>query len=113
MLGWLSPEGIFYECEFMGHVSKAIELLKKVYSVETNYAQRLADLGWCAIQSGFVGFPDNPHRETPLFTDAQKKWLERNRKNMSYGQNMALDISLETDELLRERNGGYWERPKI
>lgn len=113
MLGWLLPDGVFYECEFMGHESRAKELLLEVYGVDTEFTQRLADLGWCALRSGFVGFPENPYRDTPLFTGAQKAWLHLHRDDLSYAQAMSLDDSLSIDAMLREENGGHWEKPKL
>lgn len=57
MLGFISPDGKFYECGFYEHISLADRLLEEVYKQQSNNpVDKLCKCGWVIIQSSFVGF---------------------------------------------------------
>lgn len=103
MLGFLSPEGKFYKCDFMEHLSLAEELLDKIYKQQSNNpVDKLCKCGWIVIQSSFIGFAGDDAYHTPRVTKAQKQWLEDNKNNLSYDQNIGLELCLEINEMLYE-----------
>ena len=53
--GWMSPDGRFYPCEYMEHISAAYEIFGEIYNglfPDTTYLleQKLIESGWCEIQ---------------------------------------------------------------
>ena len=103
MLGFISPDGKFYKCEYYAHMKLADELLEKIYKQQSNKpVDKLCKLGWVVLQSSFVGFAGDDGYYTPQLTREQKQWLEENEQNMSYDQRIGLKLCLEIDEMLYE-----------
>lgn len=53
--GWMSPDGDFYPCEYMEHISVAYEIWDKMYKdlfpdITCLLDQKLIEFGWCEIQ---------------------------------------------------------------
>lgn len=53
--GWMSPDGDFYPCEYMEHISAAYEIWDKMYKdlfpdITCLLDQKLIEFGWCEIQ---------------------------------------------------------------
>ena len=90
-LGFLSPEGKFYECGFIDHLSLADKLLDKIYKQQSNNpVDKLCKCGWIAIQSCFIGFAGDDAYHTPKITKEQRKWLYDNKNELTYDQNIGL-----------------------
>lgn len=103
MLGFVSPDGKFYECECFGHISLADKLLKEIYRQQSNNpVDKLCKLGWVVIQSSFVGFAGDNTYHTPQLTKEQKQWLKEKESIMSYEQHIGLKLCLEINEMLDE-----------
>lgn len=103
MLGFISPDGKFYECEYYTHMKLADELLEKVYKQQSNKpVDKLCKFGWVVIQSSFIGFTGDDAYHTPQLTREQKQWLKENESNMSYDQRIGLELCLEINEMLYE-----------
>ena len=103
MLGFVSPEGEFYECNFFEHIKLADELLEKVYKQQSNNpVDNLCKRGWIVIQSSFIGFAGDDAYNTPQLTKEQKRWLEENAQEMSYDQRIGLNLCLEINDMLYE-----------
>lgn len=104
MLGFLSPEGKFYDCQYFAHISLADKLLGEVYKQQSsNSVDKLCRLGWVVVQSSFIGFASDVRYHTPQLTREQKQWLEENKDKMSYSQHIGLELCLELNEMLYEQ----------
>ena len=105
MLGFISPDGKFYECGFYEHISLADRLLEEVYKQQSNNpVDKLCKCGWVIIQSSFVGFAGDDAYHTPQLTREQKLWLEENESKMSQDQHIGLKLCLEINEMLYEQS---------
>lgn len=103
MLGFVSPEGKFYECGYFEHIKLADELLEKGYKQQSNNpVDNLCKHGWVVIQSSFIGFAGDDAYNTPQLTREQKEWLNENWQKMSYDQQIGLNLCLEINEMLYE-----------
>ncbi len=103
MLGFLSPEGEFYECGYFEHMKLAEKLLREKYNCSSNRpVDKLCRFGWVVLQSSFIGFSGDDAYGTPEFKGRQKTWLEDHRKQMAYDQLIGLDLCLEINDLLYE-----------
>lgn len=75
--GWLSPEGVFYKCGWMGHSNLALDLAVGVVDLgddEDRYEDALYRIGWLGIShSGIMG----SLYEGVQPTAAQLSWLNR------------------------------------
>ena len=50
ILGWLAPDGEFFECDYMGHTTMAEEICKKLNYHETDFpSDMLLQKGWCHL----------------------------------------------------------------
>lgn len=99
--GFLSPDGILYECGLWLHEYKADTILKDKYDrVSNNSVDLLCKLGWVVIQSGFVGFSGDSIMMSPELTERQKTWLYDNKDKFNKYQLDALERCFEVDELL-------------
>ena len=103
MLGFVSPEGKFYECGYFEHIKLADELLNKVYNQQSNNpVDKLCKNGWVIIQSSFIGFSGDDMYHTPQLTKEQKDWFEENSQKISYDQQISLNLCLEINGMLYE-----------
>lgn len=103
MLGFLSPSGKFFGCEFHEHISLADKLLEEVYQQQScNPVDRLCKYGWVVIQTFFIGFADRDSCHMPMLTRAQKDWLEANKDKLSHQQRQGLEVCEEINALLYE-----------
>lgn len=103
MLGFLSPFGKFFKCEYFGHLSLADTLLKDVYKKESNNpVDTLCKYGWVIIQSSFVGFAGDDAYHTPQLTREQREWLIDHKNILSHDQNIGLDLCIEINDMLYE-----------
>lgn len=100
MLGFLSPDGEFYQCKYYGHLDLANEILQKRYKTfRHNEVETLCDLGWAIIQDGFVGFV-GWHNQT--YTTQQDEWFVNHYNKMELAQKQAYDTTKEISDLLKE-----------
>lgn len=103
MLGFLSPFGKFFECEYFKHLSLADTLLKDVYKEESNNpVDKLCKYGWVVIQSSFIGFAGDDAYRTPQLTREQKTWLNNHKDMLSYDQKIGLKLCIEINDMLYE-----------
>lgn len=102
MLGFLSPEGKFYPCEYYGHLDLAGKLHKSHYGISKyNAVESLCDLGWCIIQDGFVGFT-GWHNQT--YSNQQDEWFLKHYAEMGIAQKKSYDTTKELSDLLKEKS---------
>lgn len=101
ILGFLSPDGVFYKCDFYGHMELASRLLNEIYNRESNTpVDTLCRCGWVVIQDSFVGFSGDEIYHVPQLTIEQKKYLENKADEMSIAQRIGLKMCLEINEIL-------------
>ncbi|WP_433947917.1 hypothetical protein [Bacillus tropicus] len=87
LIGWLSPEGIFYECKYNEHSKK----VQQLFDMKSADAQ---DLGWINITSynfegaGVIGIFEKP-------TNIQIEWLLQNISKFDADQINALNEARE------------------
>lgn len=103
LLGFVSPNGKFFECDYYGHLSLADKLLEDVYRQKSNVpVDMLCKFGWVVVQGSFIGFTinfSNYNFHTQQLTAEQRQWLELNKDKMSREQLTSLQICLEIDDL--------------
>lgn len=103
MLGFVSPEGKFYECGYSKHIKLADKLLNDVYKQQSNNpVDKLCKLGWVVLQSSFIGFAGDDAYSTPQLTKEQKSWLEEHGEQMTFDQRTGLNLCLEINDMLYE-----------
>lgn len=101
MLGFLSPSGVFHECDYHGHMPLADRLLEQMYHVKSNNpVDKLCRFGWVVIQSSFVGFAGDDAYNSPELTKEQILWLEERKNKMTVTQCLSLKLCLEINEVL-------------
>lgn len=83
-LGWLNPDGKFYECESTEHSWAAKRLCEEYgYSVhDWDYDNTLLEKGWVRITQSLYDYAYSAYWEKLNFTT--KNWL----KNNFYNQNL-------------------------
>lgn len=102
MLGFLSPDGKLFPCEYYGHLDLAGEILRTHYGVnQYNEVERLCDLGWCIIQDTFVGFA-GWHNET--YTKQQDDWFDQQYKELKPMQQKSYNLTKELSDMIKEEN---------
>ena len=103
MLGFVSPEGKFYECGYFEHIKLADKLLENIYKYQSNNpVDQLCKFGWVIIQSSFIGFAGDDAYHTPQLTKEEKSWLEEHEEQMTYDQRIGLNLCLEINDMLYE-----------
>ena len=103
MLGFLSPSGEFFQCEYRGHLTLADKLLMDFYDQESNNpVDKLCRCGWVIIQSSFIGFAGDNAYHIPQLTKEQKSWLEESEDRMTHSQRVSLELCKGIDSVLYE-----------
>ena len=98
MLGFLSPFGKFFKCEYFEYLSLADILLKDIYKEESNNSvDKLCKYGWVVIQSSFIGFAVDDPNHTSQLTSEQIEWLIDHRNVLSYDQKIGLELCIKTN----------------
>lgn len=101
MIGFLAPSGFFYECRVHEYTLLAEEMLKLKYHRNSNCPVRLlCEFNWVLLEKSFVGFIDGDGYKQPRLTQEQKRWLIKNRENMTKEQQLSMHICLELDDSL-------------
>jgi hypothetical protein len=102
MLGFLSPEGVFYECGFMCHMSTASELCMNIYKEEyiCDPEGYLGEKGWMIILRRFAGISciKSYDEGCPIFTDAQIEWILNNIDQLNNDQRYNISEQLEREQ---------------
>lgn len=103
MLGFLSPQGEFFECERAEHIPLADKILRDVYRIGSDTpVDKLCACGWVTMQDLFVGFVCDDISHCPKLSYEQKDWLITNKCNMSHSQLVSLKMCFEINGLLYE-----------
>lgn len=109
MNGFLSPEGVFYECQFRGHSELAFKLLSnmKKYTSAGFEEDKLQEVGF--LYFGYTGnlgtnsdsymFLDNLNAK---ITDEQYKWFCENLHKLQEGQKKDFEIEWWIQNGMRE-----------
>jgi len=53
--GWLSPEGLFYPCEYGGHLELSYELCIML-NYDNTYSRDFEDRGWLRVDAEYIPF---------------------------------------------------------
>ena len=99
-IGFLSPEGDFYECSQYEHIKLSEKIVKEksLYSESTSETQTiLANNGWCFFQSNYAGIPAEINPQ-PKFTDEQISWIMKHHEELNQKQKYFISEKLKLDE---------------
>lgn len=87
MLGFLSPDGKYYECNYGDHIKLATRILETFYHIESaTPVDKLCSMGWISIQEDFIGFVSNDVELIPSVSYQQKSWFAENKSKMTNRQ---------------------------
>ena len=98
-IGFLSPEGEFWECEYTKHSIVANKILMKMNIMSSNPEEDIANLGWVLLQNNFAGIPST-NKNIP-FTDAQIDWIMKNYEYLNKKQRYFISEQLKKDDLCK------------
>ena len=106
MNGFLDTEGKMHECNFCGHLDKALAIVERMgvpVKNELEAEEYLQKLGWIVIRTnsvyGFIGyFQENSNTLRYHLTDAQKKWLNKAYEYMTDECRESVDMLFDTDK---------------
>ena len=74
--GWLSPQGIMYECPYWGHIDLAYEILNTQYGQRHFYDntpdETLVERGWIKLYTSIFS-----HNQEIYFKDSYRATLEQ------------------------------------
>lgn len=108
MIGFLSPEAVFYKCESWEHTSKAHEIYEEIYKEHCcrSAEDHLLSLGYLVLRAkdAFMGYKTNDGKWN-ILTDKQLEWI-KNHTNM-FNDSVKKDLSeiLLDQEHIRKRHG--------
>lgn len=99
LLGFVDPDGNFYQCKKYGHEGLADTLLEKFYGIKSNLSiESLCEYGWMVIQSQYVGFILNKSMKLS-FTKKQEQFLVNNFNVFTYGQIKGIELAYELSNM--------------
>lgn len=106
MNGFLDTEGKLHECNFYGHLDKALAIVERMgvpVKNELEAEEYLQKLGWLVIRTnsvyGFIGyFQENSNTLRYHLTDAQKKWLNKFYEYMTDECRESVDMLFDMDK---------------
>lgn len=96
MIGILSPDGIFTECESNEHLDIAVEVCEreygKVFPRRVDAEDHLLSLGYFIIRArdAYRSYRDS-NMEFRFLTDKQVDWISENTKNLNDMQRKDID----------------------
>lgn len=103
ILGFLSPDGVFYPCNQFEHSTIAFELLQKIDIQECDNPEvNLANLGWMTFQSNFAGIQAEI-RPIPALTDQQVDWIIEHYEQINRKQRYFISEKLKFDQTYKKR----------
>lgn len=108
MIGFLSPEGEFFECVSWGHTSKATELCEKLYNkifhIGIDAEDYLLSLGYLVlrIKDAYMSYINGD--KWIVLSDKQIAWLTDNADCFNDGQKKDLNEILNDQEGIRKRH---------
>jgi len=109
MIGYLTPEAEFIECEHYGHLDLALEITETKY--EKQFMNRidaenfLLNIGVLVLRArdAYMNYW-NEDKISILLTDEQIKWIADNIEGLNPMQKKDLSEILEDQDDLRKRN---------
>lgn len=109
LIGFLSPEGNFYECSSWEHTSKAAELCEELYSKTFHIGQIAEDyllsLGYMVlrVRDAYMAYLDKDKKWIVL-SGKQIEWLTTNADSFNEGQKKDINEILFDQERIRKRH---------
>jgi hypothetical protein len=106
MIGFLSPDAVFYKCEPWGHTSKAFEIVESIYGRRYygSAEKHLLSLGYLVLRANdaYMEYITEDGKIV-LLTYEQMKWVENNVDNFT--ENVKRDLSqiIEAQEIRKRR----------
>lgn len=113
LIGFLSPNGIFTECDSFGHMSKAETIAKSKYRKEFKNGyeaeQFLYEKGYVGFYARSVGFKflvgTDDNKKVRLLSDKQRDFIINNLSNANnMNQQKDMEDLLEFDDGYRNEN---------
>lgn len=97
MIGFLSPEGQFYECESYGHLGKVKEICTSLFNKSFPHIVAYED---CLLENGFVVIQARSIYKSVkhVLTDKQIIYLYDNYKSLNSMQKKAISLILLEEE---------------
>lgn len=108
LIGFISPEGDFYECASWEHTSKATTLCEKLYNKEFYIRQDAEDyllsLGYLVLRARDAYMSYLNGDKWIVLSDKQIAWLTDKADNFNDGQKKDLNDILHDQEDIRKRH---------
>ena len=108
MIGYLSPESIFYECESWGHTSKAHEIYEEIYKEHCygSAEDRLLLLGYLVLRArdAYMQYRTDDGKWN-ILTNSQLEWIKNHIDAFNDAVKKDLSEILNDKEDIRKRHG--------